>query len=244
MTNVDSTPVWSGMSIGASNNSSRSSPWESPAKNQSAPFASNAGAAAFAGNSGGGGGMEDEFDLLSTSRSKSPANAHPPQSQQPLLHHAATSTPHPISGENIALTSSSGGNPWDLSGLSQSMGDSACQSPYQPARRKSPKEFLGENASLVNLDNLVARPASAASANPFVALATTNRSPSPATNPFAAQQQAGRHTPMNQIPTSTTAFVQGIWGDPSHTPAQPSVAPMYTAGTAASSYPPGYNPFL
>src|SRR6218665_1405727 len=81
-------------------------------------------------------------------------------------------------------------------------------------------------------------------ANPFVALATTNRSPSPATNPFAAQQQAGRNTPMNQIPTSTTAFVQGIWGDPSHTPAQPSVAPMYTAGTAASSYPPGYNPFL
>jgi len=92
------------MSIGASNNSSRSSPWESPAKNQSAPFASNAGAAAFAGNSGGGGGMEDEFDLLSTSRSKSPANAHPPQSQQPLLHHAATSTPHPISGGLLLMS--------------------------------------------------------------------------------------------------------------------------------------------
>lgn len=95
--------VWSAMSVGASN-SSRSSPWESPARNQSA-FASSAGAAAFAG---GNGGMEDEFDLLSTSRSKSPANTHHPppsqQQQQPLVHHSTSSIPHPISGRLLLMT--------------------------------------------------------------------------------------------------------------------------------------------
>lgn len=187
--------------------------------------------------------MDEEFDLLSTSRSKSPLVGQPlPQQQQgPPVHPPVVSTPQLSLGDTSSM---SGGNPWDMTGLCQSLVEPVNQAANQPSRRKSPKEFLGENASLVNLDNLVARPALTTSANPFAALGTTNRSPSPAMNPFAAQQQAGRNTPLNQMPVSNSTFVQGVWGGPSPQMAPASVAPMFAAGPAPSSYPPAYNPFL
>lgn len=96
------------------------------------------------------------------------------------------------------------------------------------------KSFPKFNASYFVLD-----------VNPFASLISTNRSSSPATNPFVAQQQRdGRNTPLNQMPPAlNSAFV---WGGPLSPPtmAPTSVAPMFAAGPTPSSYPPAYNPFL
>ena len=45
-------------------------------------------------------------------------------------------------------------DPWDMSGMTNEL-------PKEQQKPKSPADFLGENANLVNLDNLVTRPASA-----------------------------------------------------------------------------------
>ena len=42
-------------------------------------------------------------------------------------------------------------NQWDMRGLNDSL-------PQERSKTKSPADFLGENANLVNLDNLVSRP--------------------------------------------------------------------------------------
>ena len=45
-----------------------------------------------------------------------------------------------------------------MDALNQSISES---NSLQPPRGKSPKDFLGENANLVNLDNLMAQPKTA-----------------------------------------------------------------------------------
>ena len=47
----------------------------------------------------------------------------------------------------------SGGSPYDMSML-----DNALPPSYEPQRKKSAADFLGDNANLVNLDNLVTKP--------------------------------------------------------------------------------------
>ena len=44
---------------------------------------------------------------------------------------------------------SSGGEAWNMGGMQQNLPD--------PSRKKSPEDFLGANANLVNLDQLVAK---------------------------------------------------------------------------------------
>ncbi|KAK2172492.1 hypothetical protein NP493_956g00023 [Ridgeia piscesae] len=85
------------------------------------------------------GGIDDEFDLLS-SRSKSPPNTSSAKTEE-------VST-------------------FDMSGLGASLGVTGSEAmdmrlhEHQETRKKakSPADFLGENASLVNLDNLIDKP--------------------------------------------------------------------------------------
>lgn len=51
------------------------------------------------------------------------------------------------------LQNVAGSNAWDMSGFSQSV----IEQQQQTNKKKSAADFLGDNASLVNLDNLVVR---------------------------------------------------------------------------------------
>ena len=99
------------------------------------------------------------------------------------------------------------GDAFNMSGMSGALDQN------QQQKKKSPKDFLGENSSLVNLDSLIA-PApqpTPAPANPFLGSATTNTGTATQANPF--HQQRTPAPTINQIrsqPASTMSMGGGM----------------------------------
>ncbi|ELU09458.1 hypothetical protein CAPTEDRAFT_21383 [Capitella teleta] len=125
-------------------------------------------------NGNSGNVVEDEFDMISN-RTK---NSH-----DDFLGSAG----------NLNGSVSPSNDAWDMGAMNSSL-------PKDRSTTKSPADFLGENANLVNLDNLVSRPA-VDNTNPF---AMTTISQPPPSNPFGQQQQAAPRVPLNQMTTSSS----------------------------------------
>ncbi|XP_060063337.1 epsin-2-like [Ylistrum balloti] len=171
-----STDPW-GTSSGTSN---QSSPWGSPAPPQQAvadtPFDSNFTASGGPSQVTNGSGVDDGFDLIGTrSTGSSPAKTNRElEAFDPLGEPKKEDT-------------------WNMGGMSDGLTNVQQQ---QQKHRKTPQEFLGDNASLVNLDQLVATENTQAK-NPFAAKTT---------NPFELQQQQQQQMTrmtLNQIQTNT-----------------------------------------
>ncbi|XP_033754498.1 epsin-2-like isoform X2 [Pecten maximus] len=174
---ASSTDPW-GTSSGTSN---QSSPWGSPAPPQQTvvsdptPFDSN-----FTASGGpqvtNGSGVDDAFDLIGNrSAGSSPAKTNKElEAFDPL-------------GEPKKEDA------WNMGGMNDGLTNVQQQ---QQKHRKTPQEFLGDNASLVNLDQLVASENTQAK-NPFAAKTT---------NPFELQQQQQQQMTrmtLNQMQTNT-----------------------------------------
>nr|KAG5710391.1 hypothetical protein BaRGS_022209 [Batillaria attramentaria] len=169
-------------------------------------------AAVTTNGTNGASNIDNEFDLLSSrSNDDSPAKSAGGQGMDEFVL---------LSGGG----SSSGGNAWDMSAMNQGLPD--------PSRKKSPEDFLGANANLVNLDQLVAKAPPKAN-NPFAVT-----SPGSA-NPF--QDGSGGRVPMVQMSNSAApGFSQ---------PAQSGLlpAPLMPMNPASQPLQPqanSYNPFL
>ncbi|KAK2152732.1 hypothetical protein LSH36_320g02112 [Paralvinella palmiformis] len=168
------------------------------------------------------GGIDDEFDLLSTIRTKA----------------MTTSAPNKTGDANDILGTKS--DPWDMSGITSEL-------PKEQQKPKSPADFLGENANLVNLDNLVTRPASARAnlilpfpadtTNPFAM--TLNQPPS---NPF--QNSAPPRVPMNQMQQSTSMGFEQTGSTILPAPLVPVAGAAPGMAPVQPIPPQGYNPFL
>ncbi|XP_069122939.1 epsin-2-like isoform X2 [Argopecten irradians] len=159
----------------------QSSPWGSPAPPQQVmseptPFDSNFTASGGAPPVSNGSGVDDAFDLIgSRSAGSSPAKTNKElEAFDPL-------------GEPKKEDA------WNMSGMSDGLTNVQQQ---QQKHRKTPQEFLGDNASLVNLDQLVATENTQAK-NPFATKTT---------NPFELQQQQQQQMTrmtLNQMQTNT-----------------------------------------
>ncbi len=131
----------------------------------------------------------DEFDLFTSDRAVN-------QSPQ-TAPHTNNSSSDPFGdffgSGNDQNSSNNSTNPWNSAEKpnGQSGKPGASQFSQQAAARKTPESFLGENSSLVNLENLI--PARPKSTNPFgssqspMTLSTSNSS-GQLSNPFLAQQ--------------------------------------------------------
>ncbi|XP_048758202.1 epsin-2-like isoform X3 [Ostrea edulis] len=152
---------------------------------------------------------DDDFDLLSSrSTADSPAKATVAGSFDPLGNTSST-------------------DPWNLSNVEESL---STEQEQQQKHRKTPQDFLGENANLVNLDQLVTKDESAGK-NPFA---------SGGTNPFELQQQQNpQRMTLNQLQSSAynTGFTQ---------PSSSGLLPQPLVPMTGMSQPQqqGYNPFL
>ncbi|CAG2186368.1 EPN [Mytilus edulis] len=154
--------------------------------------------------------MEDDgFDLLSSrSTGNSPAKVS--------ISHGGLDGFDPLGGEKK--------DPWLMDGMQDTL--PSLQQQEQQKHRKTPQEFLGDNASLVNLDQLV----------------TTSTKQAPATsNPFAAQMsnQPARMT-LSQLQSNTQ---QGFSQSASSGLLPAPLAPLNTTGPAQPQQQ-SYNPFL
>ncbi|OWF40364.1 Epsin-1 [Mizuhopecten yessoensis] len=181
-TTASSTDAW----VTSSGTSNQSSPWGSPAPPQQVmadtPFDSNFTASGGAQVTNGS-GVDDGFDLIGNrSAGSSPAkNNKELEAFDPLGEPKKEDT-------------------WNMSGMSDGLTTAQQQ---QQKHRKTPQEFLGDNASLVNLDQLVTTENTQVN-NPFAAKTT---------NPFEIQQQQQQQMTrmtLNQIQTNTynTGFSQ------------------------------------
>ncbi len=132
----------------------------------------------------------DDFDLFTSDRAVN-------QSPQ-MASNANNSNPDPFGdffGSVNQNSSNSSTNPWNsaekTNGRSAQPVTAVSQFSQQASARKTPESFLGENSSLVNLENLI--PARPKSTNPFgtsnspMTLSTSNSS-GQLSNPFLAQQ--------------------------------------------------------
>ncbi|XP_064594736.1 LOW QUALITY PROTEIN: epsin-2-like [Liolophura sinensis] len=199
--------------------SSQTDPWGAPAP-QATPWTTSAGNAASPGGfdsfghstttttNGTSGNIDDAFDLLSSrTDTVSPS--------QGKTNNAAMDGFDPLTGS----TSNNGVDPWNMSSVDQALGANA--------RKKSPQEFLGANAGLVNLDDLVSR-APQKGTNPFTASAS---------NPF---EQSNQRVPLNQLQnTNASGFAQ-----PGGATLLPT--PLIPVNTSSQPMQPqaSYNPFL
>ncbi|XP_052070009.1 epsin-2-like isoform X2 [Mytilus californianus] len=191
------------------------SPWDaSPTMDNTTGFDSGFGMGASAATTNGQ-KEDDGFDLLS-SRSTGNSPAKIPTS------HGALDGFDPLGGEKK--------DPWLLDGMQDTL--PTLQQQEQQKHRKTPQEFLGDNANLVNLDQLVTTSTKQATLNPFEAPATSN--------PFAAQlsNQPARMT-LSQLQSNTQGFSQSASSGLLPAP----LAPLNTTGPAQPQQQ-SYNPFL
>lgn len=157
--------------------------------------------------------LDSEFDLLSI---RSTSRQEPEVILQPLTMTSVNSKDYLGDlGEDLLS-----GTIWSQQTTSQNpMDDGQSKS---GKKLKSVEEFLGSNANLVNLNDLVTRPPPSTIANPFAM--STNPRPAPVpTNPTAAQPSFGAAWPM------------ALDVNP---------APTFPANQIPSSYPQHNNPFL
>lgn len=192
-----------------SSGASASSPWGgSPVPTQQPAFSGFDSGTSSMTNGGTKPTVDDDFDLLSSrNTAESPAKA------------AVTD-----SLDLLGNTSSS--DPWDLNNMNKSL---PAEQQRQQKDRKTPQDFLGENANLVNLDQLVTKSESAGN-NPFA---------SGGTNPFELQQQQNpQRMTLNQL--QSTAYSTGFSQTSSSGLLPQPLVP--TAGMSQQQQ--GYNPFL
>lgn len=135
------------------------------------------GATAATNGTNGASAIDNEFDLLSSRSSETSPSK---------------SAGHEIDEfDLLSGGGSSGGDAWNMSGMRHNL----------PEKTKSPEDFLGANANLVNLDQLVAK-APPKGNNPF---AMTSPGSS---NPF--QDSSSGRMPMAQISTVNPGFSQPL----------------------------------
>ncbi|KAL8573619.1 hypothetical protein ACOMHN_007172 [Nucella lapillus] len=167
--------------------------------------------AATSGGTGPTSTLDNEFDLLSARSSEtSPAKAKAAVNEFDLLGGGGSS-----------------GDAWNMGGMQENLPD--------PSRTKSPEGFLGANANLVNLDQLVADVPSKGN-NPFAAPASGSN------NPFqqngsggrVAMTQMGAPSGFSQPPAQSTLLP---------TPLMP-MNPMGGAQPLGQPHNTSYNPFL
>ncbi|KAK6170541.1 hypothetical protein SNE40_018913 [Patella caerulea] len=109
---------------------------------------------------------------------------------------------------------------WDLTGMNSSIDQATTNA------RKTPQDFLGANAALVNLDELVAKNPPKGN-NPFASSGQMN-------NPF---EGSAPRVPMNQLQNTTPGFT-------SVNPGLPTPLLPYNNTTQPPIQQQGYNPFL
>lgn len=178
-------PMASASAYGEPPKASFASPWEDPPHPSShGNLSSSNGVLA---SSGGVPIMEDEFDLLSNRYKASTTTTS----------YAASAT-----GQSDAMNFDllgGAGDPWDVSEMKSSLN--------KDGKKKTAEEFLGANANLVNLNDLVtAKPPPSTILNPF-GLPTGPQSQSPTNNLFAAramQEEKNRRIPINQMQGGST----------------------------------------
>jgi epsin len=153
----------------------------------------------------------NDFDPFSSTNSQPTGNS---QNADPFADFFGSSTSNQASAAKST-------NPWESNdknsqNLLDKKPDSTSDKTSNSIARKTPESFLGENLSLVNLDNLIPstntnRPKST---NPFgTSLGSTNSSMSsstsmgqlnnPSNNPFLAAQQQQKQPTINQLMQST-----------------------------------------
>jgi hypothetical protein len=203
-------------------------PWGSnkPANGPTSPstnpwFGSNGGQQAAAvsavsdpwasGNSNGHGTHEklDDFDMFTNNRVQQPTSpVNDPFGDFLAADKAAAST-NPWSGSDSTSTKKPTTSFDPFASPTSPPVTKLPNSTSSSAIRKTPESFLGENSSLVNLENLI--PARPKSTNPFGSTAanpstmTSSSSIGQLNNPFAAQQQqqqAMANRPINQMQPS------------------------------------------
>jgi hypothetical protein len=216
-------------------------PWFGSSKN--AANGNGASADPWGASNGNGHEKLDDFDLFTSNRAQqTPVN-------DPFGDFLAADT--------AAKTTGSSTNPWGgssdsskptfdpfASASTTSTASSATSNKPLPtstsssAIRKTPESFLGENSSLVNLENLIpARPKSTnpfgSAINPTAGGMTSSTSIGQLNNPFAVQQQqqqAMANKPINQMQPQQP-FTSSFPFNSSATPlAQPLIVPPTNGG--------------
>ncbi|XP_046380311.1 epsin-2-like isoform X3 [Haliotis rufescens] len=184
----------------------QSSPWGSPAPPQQTagldPFGS---PAAPTTTTNGTNNIDEAFDLLSSrSTEGSPAKSAGSSAAQAF---------------DPLVDSSASDGAWNMGSLNQNL-------PLE--KKKSAQDFLGQHTGLVNLDELVSKPAPKGN-NPFAA-------PS-ASNPF---EQPVTRVPMNQLQNTAPGFTQPVNSGLLPTP----LIPVNTTHQPMQPQQQSYNPFL
>ncbi|XP_046576171.1 epsin-2-like isoform X2 [Haliotis rubra] len=184
----------------------QSSPWGSPAPPQQTasmdPFGS---PAAPITTTNGTNNIDEAFDLLSSrSTEGSPAKSAGSSAAQAF---------------DPLVDSSASDGAWNMGILNQNL-------PQE--KKKSAHDFLGQHTGLVNLDELVSKPAPKGN-NPFAA-------PS-ASNPF---EQPVTRVPMNQLQNTAPGFTQPVNSGLLPSP----LIPVNTAHQPMQPQQQSYNPFL
>lgn len=203
----------------------QSSPWGGPPPAQTSPAPGAAGFDSSFGSSpvpppvtNGTNNVDDAFDLIG-SRSAGSSPAKQPNQNKPV------DAFDPLGG------GSPSGDLWDMNGINDALPDKQQQ---QLKHRKTPQDFLGENAALVNLDQLVPKNTNT-DTNPFATASSTN--------PFEQQQQqqTTNRVTLNQL--QSTSYNTGF--------TQPTSSVLLPAPLVPMNNPPpmqpqqqGYNPFL
>ncbi|KAL8593220.1 hypothetical protein ACOMHN_009875 [Nucella lapillus] len=210
---------------------SQNDPWTGSPMQQASggsAFGNGAGMDAFGApatnGTNGAATIDNEFDLLSSrSNENSPTKSSGGQG---------------VDEFDLLGGGSSGGNAWDMSGMQQGLPD--------PSRKKSPEDFLGANANLVNLDQLVAKappkvPGKTAGSaldldlegnNPFAMTAPGS------SNPF--QDGSNSRVAMAQMSPVTPGFSQPAQSGLLPSPLMPLNSPQQPLQPQNNAY----NPFL
>ncbi|KAL5017855.1 hypothetical protein ScPMuIL_003577 [Solemya velum] len=191
-----------------------SAPWESPvisANQQAAGFDSGFGTPMT--TNGTSNNIDDGFDLIGSRKtSDSPAK---------MTDNNDLGSFDPLVPTN---SNPQGSDPWVMSGMQQSLD--------QQDKKKTPRDFLGDNAALVNLDELVSKDSSSSN-NPFAAPANTN-------NPF--EQSASQRETLSQM--QQVQYSSGFTQPSTSTLLPAPLLPVNTAQPPMQSNQQGYNPFL
>lgn len=176
---------------------------------------------------GGTQSHQDDFDLFTSNRKASLSTSN--ELTSPLGATATNKTDDPFGdffGGSVAASKPTSTNPWNDSSAKDpfaaefDLKSSASNNKQQVnPTRKTPESFLGENSSLVNLENLIPSQTRPKSTNPFGGAVgatttsisngnnpigstmTTSTSHGQLNNPFAAQQaqQAMNRPTINQL---------------------------------------------
>ncbi|GAB1610936.1 epsin-2-like isoform X1, partial [Argonauta hians] len=173
--------------------------------------------------------IDDAFDMLVNRKaSYSPLTIEESSSSASALDDFGSLAASSAAKTNMGIGTPSS-DPWLMSGVGKDLPE------QEQNKKKTPKDFLGENASLVNLDNLVSKtsPSLPKGTNPFTGSGTNPFEQSTARVPLRQMQQSEQ---QNFASVNNTAEVLPRPLIPFNTPLQPA------AGIQQPTQP--SNPFL